>query len=186
MDCSPPGSSVHGIFQARILEWVAISFSRGSSRPRDGTCVSCIGRWILYLWALYISSNKIFFNRGKKQTNRLGSSRKMEFILLIANLNSSLSLVNLPASTTSSAKELSLSLSILTHTPYWFCFSGEPWLIQMEQPVTSSPPRMAWCTSERCPEVTLLWNDGLRLGSSPFTLHKPLAELAFILSLRPG
>ena len=35
MDCSPPGFSVHGILQARILEWVAISFSRGSSRPRD-------------------------------------------------------------------------------------------------------------------------------------------------------
>jgi len=34
-DCSPPGSSVHGILQARILEWVAISFSRASSRPRD-------------------------------------------------------------------------------------------------------------------------------------------------------
>ena len=42
MDCSPPGSSVHEIFQARILEWVAISFSRGSSQPRDQTWVSCI------------------------------------------------------------------------------------------------------------------------------------------------
>ena len=42
MDCSPPGSSVHGILQARTLEWVAISFSRGSSLPRDRTCVSCI------------------------------------------------------------------------------------------------------------------------------------------------
>ena len=42
MDCSPPGSSVLGILQARILEWVAISFSRGSSRPRDRTQVSCI------------------------------------------------------------------------------------------------------------------------------------------------
>ena len=42
MDCSPPGSSVHGILQARILEWVAISFSRGSSLPRDQTRVSCI------------------------------------------------------------------------------------------------------------------------------------------------
>ena len=41
MDCSPPGSSVHGTFQARILEWVAISFSRGSSRPKDQTWVSC-------------------------------------------------------------------------------------------------------------------------------------------------
>ena len=38
--CSPPGSSVHGILQARILEWVAISFSRGSSRPRDRTPIS--------------------------------------------------------------------------------------------------------------------------------------------------
>ena len=42
MDCSPPGSSVHGIFQAGILEWVAISSSRGSSHPRGQTCVSCI------------------------------------------------------------------------------------------------------------------------------------------------
>ena len=48
---SPPASSVHGISQARILEWVTISFSRGSSQPRDRTCVSCIfyvSRWILY------------------------------------------------------------------------------------------------------------------------------------------
>ena len=42
VDCSPPGSSVHGILQARILEWVAISFSRGSSRPRDQTEASLI------------------------------------------------------------------------------------------------------------------------------------------------
>ena len=43
MDCSLPGSSLHGIFQARILKWVAISFSRGSSWSRDGTRISCIG-----------------------------------------------------------------------------------------------------------------------------------------------
>ena len=45
MDCRPPGSSVHGIFQARILEWVAISYSRESSQPRDQihlSDVSCI------------------------------------------------------------------------------------------------------------------------------------------------
>ena len=41
MDCSPTGSSVHGILQARILEWVVIPFSRGSSRPRDQDQVSC-------------------------------------------------------------------------------------------------------------------------------------------------
>ena len=46
--CSPPGSSVHGISQARILELGAISFSRGSSQTRYQTCVSCIGRWILH------------------------------------------------------------------------------------------------------------------------------------------
>ena len=51
MDCSPPASSAHRIFQARILEWVAISFSRGSSWPRDQThitCLFCIDRRILY------------------------------------------------------------------------------------------------------------------------------------------
>ena len=46
--CGPPGSSVHGIFQAGILEQVAIFFSRGPSQPRDRTHVSCIGRRILY------------------------------------------------------------------------------------------------------------------------------------------
>ena len=53
MDCSPPGSSVHGIFQARILEWVAISFSRESSWPKDQThvsCVSCIAGRFFTLW----------------------------------------------------------------------------------------------------------------------------------------
>ena len=50
-DCSPPGSSVHGISQPRILEWAAISFSKGSSWSRDWTHTSCIGRWILHLWA---------------------------------------------------------------------------------------------------------------------------------------
>ena len=51
VDCSLPGSSVHGILQARILEWVAISFSRGSSRPRDQTQVSHIGGGRFNLWA---------------------------------------------------------------------------------------------------------------------------------------
>ena len=51
MDCSPPGFSVHGISQARKLEWAVISFSRGCSRPRDHIHVSCTSRWILYHWA---------------------------------------------------------------------------------------------------------------------------------------
>ena len=51
IDCSPPGSSVHGVLQARILEWVAMPSSRGFFQHRDQTCVSyvfCIGRWGLY------------------------------------------------------------------------------------------------------------------------------------------
>ena len=51
LDCSLPGSSVSGILQARILEWLAIPSSRGSSQPRDRThvsSVSCIGRWIFF------------------------------------------------------------------------------------------------------------------------------------------
>ena len=59
MDCSPPGSSVHGILQARILEWVAISFSRGSSQPRDWTQVSRIASRCFNLWA------KFFFCKGQ-------------------------------------------------------------------------------------------------------------------------
>ena len=50
MDCSLPGSSVHGIFLTRILEWVAMPFSRGSSRPRDRNHISSIGRWFLNHW----------------------------------------------------------------------------------------------------------------------------------------
>ena len=52
MDCSPPGSPVHGIILARILEWVAISFSRGSSWPRDRTRVSCIVGRFLTIWTM--------------------------------------------------------------------------------------------------------------------------------------
>ena len=51
MDCGLPGSSVHRILQASILEWVTISSSRRSSQPRNrtcGSCMYCIGRWIIY------------------------------------------------------------------------------------------------------------------------------------------
>ena len=69
MDCSLPGSSVHGILQARRLEWFAISFSRGSSRSRDQTCISCIaGEFFttespekqgIYIFVYYIIKNKL-------------------------------------------------------------------------------------------------------------------------------
>ena len=51
MDCSLPGSSVHGIFQAIVLEWIAISFSRGSSQPRDWTQISRIVDRCFTIWA---------------------------------------------------------------------------------------------------------------------------------------
>ena len=75
MDYSPPGSSVHSISQARILDWVAISFSRGPSWPRDQTCISCIDRQILYHWAtreasVKFSSSQIFSLFKKKQAKQ--------------------------------------------------------------------------------------------------------------------
>ena len=51
MDCSPPGSSVHGILQARVLEWVATPFSRGSAWPRDRTRFSCTAGGFFTVWA---------------------------------------------------------------------------------------------------------------------------------------
>ena len=77
MDCSPPGSSVQGILQARILEWVAISSSRGSSPPRDQTHVSCssfIGRQILYHWV----PGKPLFIAVRGFQNKVDSARLCE------------------------------------------------------------------------------------------------------------
>ena len=59
MDCSPPGSSVLGIFQARILEWVAISFSRESSQPRDWTQVSCTAGRLFTDWSMRENQTQI-------------------------------------------------------------------------------------------------------------------------------
>ena len=73
MDCSPPGSSLHGIFQTRILQWVAISFSRGPSWPSNQTyipCASCIGRWILYHCATWEAPEWMLL-RSKKGINYL-------------------------------------------------------------------------------------------------------------------
>ena len=59
--CSPPGSSVHGILQARILEWVAILFSRGSSPPRDRTQVSHIAGRFFTIWAMREALMRIIY-----------------------------------------------------------------------------------------------------------------------------
>ena len=73
MDCSLPDSSVHGILQARILEWVALSSSRGSSQPRAQTCisyVSCISRRVVY-WLSHQGSNKLTQSWWLKTTQNL-------------------------------------------------------------------------------------------------------------------
>ena len=70
MGCSPPGSSVQGISQARILEWVAISYSRGSSRPRDQTHFFCVswpaGRFSGDHWA----TREVQLNYHKKKKKK--------------------------------------------------------------------------------------------------------------------
>ena len=76
-DCSPPGSSLYGMSQARTLEWVANSYTKRSSQPRDQTqvsCISCIGRWILYHWC------HLWSPRGKHRYLRKGKSPQPEWI----------------------------------------------------------------------------------------------------------
>ena len=79
MHWSPPGSSVHGISQARILEWVAISYSRGSSQSRDQTHVSCIGRHVLYHWATFLLGLKLSRLRSAGLSNLSPSGSRLEF-----------------------------------------------------------------------------------------------------------
>ena len=72
MDCGPPGSSVHGILQARVLEWVAIPFSRGSSQPGDWTKVSCIaGRLGMDFIKIIIHQGYIQYNVWMKTSFQL-------------------------------------------------------------------------------------------------------------------
>ena len=71
MDCNLPGSSVHGISQARILGWVAMSFSRGSSWPRDRTRTSCIGRWVPYHWATREAINRKYLLKDNLECHQM-------------------------------------------------------------------------------------------------------------------
>ena len=67
MDCTPPGSSIHGILHARILEWVAIPFSRGSSWPRNWTLVSCIASGFFTVWDTREAIINFTFYHNKSQ-----------------------------------------------------------------------------------------------------------------------
>ena len=73
---APPGSSVHGIFQARVLEWVAIFSSRGSSQPRDWTQVSCIADRRFTIWATR-KAFQIHLKTKKKKTSHVNFTLKI-------------------------------------------------------------------------------------------------------------
>ena len=81
MDYSLPGFSVHGIFQARVLEWVAISFSRGSSWPRYRTQVSCIAGRHFTLWATR-SSGKCTQQLNKYNSSAFWSNKAWMVLLI--------------------------------------------------------------------------------------------------------
>ena len=89
MDCSQQGSSVHGILQARILEWVATSFCRGSSWPRDWTrdfWGSYIGRQILYHWATWEALHKKYISlKQHRNLHRGGIFEVTVFILILSH-----------------------------------------------------------------------------------------------------
>ena len=83
MDCRLPGSSVHGISQATILEWVAISFSRGSSRPRNRIQVSLIVDRCFTIWATREALN---YEDIKTNTNRpVTTTKETESIINLSN-----------------------------------------------------------------------------------------------------
>ena len=71
VDCSPPGSSIHGILQARVLRWVSIPFSRGSSQSRDWTQVSRIVGRRFNLWATREAPNMMNISRRREGQRRL-------------------------------------------------------------------------------------------------------------------
>ena len=82
MDCSLPGSSVHGILQTIVLEWIAIPFSRGSSRPGDWTWVSCIVDRRFTVWA----TREVLFNLRRFHLI-MSLISQIEFVNVCRNLN---------------------------------------------------------------------------------------------------
>ena len=85
MDYSPPGSSVHGILQARILEWVAVPFSRGSSWPSDWTWVSCITGRFFTIWATEKSHRKTFIPCNNIRTHAWCSVLSVNMLRWLSN-----------------------------------------------------------------------------------------------------
>ena len=149
LDCSSPGSSVHGIFQARILEWVAISLFRGSSQTRDWTHVSCTDRWILHPWAklavfwlffkafvlrgiscsVLSSTMKRFMQRGTAVSRQQGARTKVHSPRASKEMNSAKGHTSELGTGSSASFLLSWFLSWLTP---WLQPYDRPWVKNLE------------------------------------------------------
>ena len=131
IDCSPPSFSVHGIFQGRILEWVAISFSKDSSKPRDRTWISWVtasaGRFFStapcgkpYITLVHMSSPSVkiklsvYFKEllWQKAAKNIYPSESLECYLMLMNMVTKLLLACFPGPHNS-------DICILTFTTFW-------------------------------------------------------------------
>ena len=124
MDYSPLGSSVHGIFQARILEWVSISFSRGSSWPRDRTQVSCIAGRRFTNWATreaHLDVEGVIISHFAEGKTGSGGEMSTETVQLRPSWN--------PSILTGKIKALSEVEGIwrLIHLPHFLQMTEEVW-----------------------------------------------------------
>ena len=124
MECSSPGSSVHGILQARMLEWVAISYSRESSWPKNQThilYISCTGRPILYhctTWEILEFIKQAMQTHGRNLCRRVIQEMRNRLTLAVGG-------VSLMAQKGRKLDGQPGSFSTLHHTPCW------PWSLNL-------------------------------------------------------
>ena len=120
-----PGSSIHGIFQAKVLEWVTISFSRGSFWPKDQTCVSWTARLVLYCWA------------NQESPFKMNESESCSVMSNSLQSHGLYSLWNFPGQNTGvgsqsflqeilRTQELNPGLLHCRHILYWLSYEGSP------------------------------------------------------------
>ena len=150
MDCTLQGSSVHGIFQARVLEWVDISFSRGSSPPRDQTRVSRIAGRSFTVWATreyVLSIKQICQNQKQRQLSKNPFERRKHFLSSskMGTIRQTFacticSLSCFPASSKKFHKQIQLLLVIRI-------FSGKN--ISSKEIFVRIPPSGEWCVCVR-------------------------------------
>ena len=143
VDSSLPGFSVQGIFQARILEWVAISISsfRGSSPPRDRTCVSsvsCVGRWALDHKRLQrLRSPTTYFSVSWRPGGTHSDSKGLSPGVLMSKgrrrWTSQLKWIQ--------RKELAELLNMCVHTRAWSCLTATPWTAACQALLSTGFPR---------------------------------------------